>query len=308
MDPHILPCSHSFCLTPCIAVNDRATEVTCPICGLKCSVKNLIPDTDRCASANAYLLRESLSLQSPVYSTPENRQDDNNSSFPRWRKLADTFSQLPRSSSRSSTSSLPLPISQPQECQLCHSMVFGLQYCSALKLSICAECRGRKFNELALAHLGKIQEIKRFDQSLVRLEESLRRKESSSSPTIERELDAAISHLFKKLEESRIRSEREVQSHDAETDTLLRELHTQLSAISPRIQQLPLLIEELERNGEGMDKWLEVKNQLQKMSETMGQLKEGIKLCGKEKYVLNPDGQYQDLPSRRTSNIGDLFS
>lgn len=144
MDPYILPCRHSLCLTPCIAPNDRCTEVTCPICRFKCSVKDLTPDDGRCANANAYLLKQSLYPQSPIYSTSEYRQNDDRSAYQRGGILIDDLVQQPRISPRIPSYNDLLPVTQPRECGLCHSMFFGLHYYAAFKLSICAGCRDKK--------------------------------------------------------------------------------------------------------------------------------------------------------------------
>lgn len=304
MDPYILPCRHSLCLTPCIAANDRDTEVTCPICQFNCSVKDLTPDEDRCARANAYMVKQSLYFRPPVHLTPEYRQNDNRSPYQRGGIPTDDFFQQPRSSPKDPSSNNLLPVSQPRECELCHSMVFGLPYYSALKLSICAECRDRKFNEVVDVHLRKIQEIRRFDKSLVRLEESLRNQRSrGSSSAIEKELDAAISYLFKTLEESRNKAEKELHTHNAETDNWLREMHKQLKTISPRILQIPTLVEELDINGMGLDKWLTMKDKIVQTSKAIGQVKEGMLMRGTEKYEFNPEGQKQIMKALEQTNL-----
>nr|CDS31227.1 expressed protein [Hymenolepis microstoma] len=304
MDPYFLPCGHSFCLTPCIVSNDRDTEVTCPTCKIKCSVKNLTPDKDRCAGANAYMVKQSLCIQSPVYSIAEYPQNVNISPYQRGGIPTEDFFQQPQISPRIPRSNSFLPVSQPRECELCHSMVFGLIYYSALKVSICAECRDKKFNELVDQHLGKIHEIKRFDKSLVRLEECLRKQRSSgSSSTIEKELDEVISYLFKILEESRNKAETELQTHNMRIEKWLREMHEKLIAIAPGILQVPTLVEDLEINGAGVDKWLKMQNNIIQTSKAIAQVKEGMLMRGTEKYEFNPEGQKQIMKALEQSNL-----
>ncbi|VUZ42372.1 unnamed protein product [Hymenolepis diminuta] len=105
-------------------------------------------------------------------------------------------------------------------------MVFGLYYISALQASMCASCRDKRFDKEVDAHLDKIDKIREH-----------------------RELDTAIQFLFKKLEESRLKAEKELRDHNATIEDWLREMHTKMSKIAPEVKRIPDLVKELEKSG-----------------------------------------------------------
>ncbi|KAM3174914.1 hypothetical protein ACTXT7_009561 [Hymenolepis weldensis] len=250
MDPYKLPCNHSLCLTPCIALNDRATVVACPICQISCSFNDLIPDKNLRERANAYITRQSLHIQSPYYSPQGYGLNDNGSSYEREGIPTREFYQQSQGLSGIPEPTNLLPLSEPQKCQLCNLMVFGLYYVPALQASICAACREERFNRLVDVHIDKIREIKERRESLVRLEEYLRSRPSSRlASTIEDELDTAIHSLFKTFKEYRLKAEKELQDHNASIDKWLREMHTNMSKIEPEVKGIPDLVKELEKSG-----------------------------------------------------------
>ncbi|VUZ42369.1 unnamed protein product [Hymenolepis diminuta] len=226
VDPYKLPCNHTLCLIPCIASNDRATVVACPLCQIRYSFKDLKPDDNLFKCALAYIMRQSLHVQSPYHSPHGHQLNDNGSSCEREGiPTRDIYQQSQGLSGIPSPNNV-LPLSQPQKCELCNSMVFGLYYISALQASMCASCRDKRFDKEVDAHLDKIDKIREH-----------------------RELDTAIQFLFKKLEESRLKAEKELRDHNATIEDWLREMHTKMSKIAPEVKRIPDLVKELEKSG-----------------------------------------------------------
>ncbi|VUZ42371.1 unnamed protein product [Hymenolepis diminuta] len=267
MNPYKLPCNHTLCLIPCIAPNDRATVVACPLCQLRCYFKDITPDKNLCERALAYIMRQSLHVQSPYHSPHGYQLNDNGSSCEREGiPTRDIYQQSQGLSGIPSPNNV-LPLSQPQKCELCNSMVFGLYYISALQASMCASCRDKRFDKEVDAHLDKIDKIREH-----------------------RELDTAIQFLFKKLEESRLKAEKELRDHNATIEDWLREMHTKMSKIAPEVKRIPDLVKELEKSGAGVKEWLEMGKKILNSSKGINQAKEGIVMRGTEKYEFNPEG------------------